>query len=116
MVIVSAAKSVKTKFDGIDYIRIGSSKEKLSKFPEYEIKLNNILVNGIPTIVNTPAPDYAQELTFEKLLIYYGAKGINLRRDAFEKTLKLRRKDKKYNIMAYILSDQNNIPIRVSIF
>lgn len=116
MVIVPAAKSVKTKFDGIDYIRIGSNKEKLSKFPEYEIKLNNILVNGIPTIVNTPAPDYAQELTFEKLLIYYGAKGINLRRDAFEKTLKLRRKDKKYNIMAYILSDQNNIPIRVSIF
>lgn len=116
MVIVPAAKSVKTKFDGIDYIRIGSSKEKLSKFPEYEIKLNNILVNGIPTIVNTPAPDYAQELTFEKLLIYYGAKGIYLRKDTFEKTLKLRRKDKKYNIMAYILSDQNNIPIRVSIF
>lgn len=116
MVIVHAAKSVKTKFDGIDYIRIGSSREKLSKFPEYEIKLNNILVSGIPIIVNTLAPNYAQELTFEKLLIYYGVKGIYLRKDTFEKTLKLRTKDKKYNIMAYILSDQNDIPVRVSFF
>ena len=116
MLIIPAAKSIKTKFDGVDYIRIGSSKEKLSKYPEYEIKLNNILINGFPTIVNTPAPDYAQELTFEKLLIYYGAKGIGLRKDTFEKTLKLRTKDKLYNVMAYILSDQNNIPIRVSIF
>lgn len=116
MIVIPAAKSVKTKYSGIDYIRIGSSKEKLSNFPEYDIKVNNILANGFPTIVNTPAPDYAQELTFEKLFIYYGAKGISLRKDTFEKTLKLRTKDKHYNVMAYILSDQNNIPIRVSIF
>ena len=116
LLIIPAAKSVKTRYNGVDYIRIGSSKEKLSKFPEYEIKLNNVLVNGIPTIVNTPAPDYAQELTFEKLFIYYGAKGISLRKNTFEKTLKLRTKDNHYNVMAYILSDQNSIPIRVSIF
>ena len=59
MMIIPCAKSVKTKFKGIDYIRIGSSKEKLDKYPEYEVKLNNILVNGYPTIVNTPAPEYA---------------------------------------------------------
>ncbi len=116
LLIIPAAKSVKTKYNAVDYIRIGSSKEQLSKYPEYEIKLNNVLVNGIPTIVNTPAPDYAQELTFEKLFIYYGAKGISLRKDTFEKTLKLRTKDNQYNVMAYILSDQNSIPIRVSIF
>ena len=116
IVIVPAAKSVKTKYNGIDYIRIGSSKEKLSNFPEYDIKLNNILLNGFPTIVNTAAPDYAQDLSFEKLFIYYGAKGISLRKDTFEKSLKLRTKDKQYNVMAYILSDQNSIPIRVSIF
>jgi len=116
IVIVPAAKSVITKYNGIDYIRIGSSKEKLSNFPEYDIKLNNILLNGFPTIVNTAAPDYAQDLSFEKLFIYYGAKGISLRKDTFEKSLKLRTKDKQYNVMAYILSDQNSIPIRVSIF
>lgn len=116
MLIIPAAKSTKTKYNGIDYIRIGSSKEKLSKFPEYEIKLNSILMNGYPTIVNTSAPDYAQDLTFEKLFLYYAAKGIELRKETFEKTLKLKTKDNQYNIMAYILSDQNNIPVRVSVF
>lgn len=48
--------------------------------------------------------------------MYYGAKGLTLRHDTFEKTLKLKNKDNKYNIMAYILSDQNEIPIIVSIF
>ena len=116
MLIIPAAKSTKTKYNGIDYIRIGSSKEKLARFPEYEIKLNSILMNGYPTIVNTSAPDYAQELTFEKLFLYYAAKGIELRKGTFEKTLKLKTKDNKYNIMAYILSDQNDIPVRVSVF
>ena len=116
MLTIPCAKSVKTKFKGLDYIRIGSSKERLDKFPEYEIKLNNTLLNGFPTIVNTPAPDYAQDLTFEKLFIYYGAKGIALKKDTFIKSLKLKTKNGQYNIMAYILSDQNSIPVRVSIF
>lgn len=116
MLIIPQSKSIVTKFKNEAFIRIGSSKEKLSKYPEWEIRLNNTLVNGYPTIVNVAAPDYAQELTFEKLFMYYGAKGLTLRHDTFEKTLKLKNKDNKYNIMAYILSDQNEIPIRVSIF
>lgn len=116
MLIIPQSKSIVTKFKNEAFIRIGSSKEKLSKYPKWEIKLNNTLVNGYPTIVNVAAPDYAQELTFEKLFMYYGAKGLTLRHDTFEKTLKLKNKDNKYNIMAYILSDQNEIPIRVSIF
>lgn len=116
MLIVPNSKSVKTRYKGVDYIRIGSSKERLDKFPEYELKLNSILTNGFPTIVNTAAPDYAQDLTFEKLFIYYGAKGITLRKNTFIKSLKLKTKNDLFNIMAYILSDQNNIPIRVSIF
>ena len=109
MLIIPQSKSIVTKFKNEAFIRIGSSKEKLSKYPEWEIKLNNTLVNGYPTIVNVAAPDYAQELTFEKLFMYYGAKGLTLRHDTFEKTLKLKNKDNKYNIMAYILSDQNEI-------
>lgn len=116
MLIIPAAKSIKTKFDEIDYIRIGSSKERLNKFLEYKIRLNNILTNGFPTIVNMPAPDYAQDLTFQKLFVYYASKGIILREESFEKTLKLKTKDGLYNIMAYILSDQNSIPMRVSVF
>ena len=50
---ISAAKNIPTAWDGVRYIRVGSSKEKLSKFPEREIHLFHILRDGIPTIVNT---------------------------------------------------------------
>lgn len=113
---VPASKSVQTKFNDVAYFRIGSSKEKLNKFPEWELKLNTILQEGYPTIVNVAAPDYAQELSFEKLFMYYAAKGIALKKESFERSLKLRNKNGQYNVMAYILSDQNSIPVRVSIF
>lgn len=116
ILIISQSKSIITTFKGEGYIRIGSSKEKISKYPEWGMRLTNTLINGYPTIINIAAPDYAQELTFQKLFMYYGAKGITLRTDTFEKTLKLKNRDNRYNIMAYILSDQNEIPIRVSVF
>lgn len=116
LLTVPAAKFVPTKFLEQTFIRIGSSKEKLSKFPEWEIRLLNVLSNGIPTIVNTAAPDYAQDLTFEKLFLYYGAKGIAFRQETFKKTLKLQTADGRYNIMALLLSDSNDIPILVSVF
>ena len=113
---VPASKSVQTKYKDISYFRIGSSKERIDKFPEWELKLNMTLQEGFPTIVNIAAPDYAQNLTIEKLFMYYAAKGIALKADSFERSLKLRNKNGQYNIMAYILSDQNSIPVRVSIF
>ena len=63
---------------------------------------------------NTPS-DY-QELSFEKLLIYYGAKGLKLNPDTFKKNLSLYTEDGKYNILAQLLSDDSHIPIRVAIF
>lgn len=116
MLIIPASKAVVTKYKGQAYIRIGSSKEKLDKFPEWEIKLNSTLVNGFPTIVSCAAPHYAQDLTFKRLIMYYAAKGISLNKASFERSLRLRSNDGEYNVMAYILSDQNSIPIRVSIF
>lgn len=65
---IPAAKSVPTAFARERYIRIGSSKENLRKYPEKEAHLFEILRHGFPTIENTPS-DY-QDLTFEKLLIY----------------------------------------------
>ena len=113
---VPASKSAQTKFKDVAYFRLGSSKERISKFPEWELKLNSTLINGFPTINNVSAPFYAQELTFEKLFMYYAAKGIALNPVSFERSLQLRAKNGEYNIMAYILSDQNSIPVRVSIF
>lgn len=116
MLIIECAKSIPVTFKNETYIRIGSSKENIKKYPEWGIKLNSTLVNGYPTIVNNPAPDYAQDLTFTSLFVYYKAHGIELKQETFEKNLKLKTKDDKYNIMAYLLSDQNSIPIRLSIF
>ncbi len=116
MLQIPSSKSVQTKYKEASYFRIGSSKEKINKFPEWELKLNTTLQEGFPTIVNVAAPDYAQDLTFEKLFMYYAAKGISLKLDSFERSLKLINKNGQYNVMAYILSDQNSIPVRVSIF
>ena len=116
MLQIPSSKSVQTKYKDVSYFSIGSSKEKINKFPEWELKLNITLQEGFPTIVNVAAPDYAQELTFEKLFMYYAAKGISLKPDSFERSLKLKNKNGQYNVMAYILSDQNSIPVRVSIF
>lgn len=111
---IPAAKTVPTSFDGIRYIRIGFSKEKINKYPEREAQLFNVLTNGLPTI-ETVESEY-QDLTFVRLFTYYAGRGITLRQETFEKNLGLRTKDGKYNMMAQLLSDDCHMPIRISIF
>ena len=76
LLTIPAAKTVPTEFARERYIRIGSGKESLRKYPERKSFLFDVLRHGFPTIENTPS-EY-QDLTFEKLLIYYGAKGLKL--------------------------------------
>lgn len=114
LLTVPAAKSVPTSFARERYIRIGSSKENLRKYPEKESFLFEVLRHGFPTMENTPS-EY-QDLTFEKLLIYYGAKGLALNPDTFKKNLSFYTEDGKYNILAQLLSDDSHLPIRVAIF
>ena len=114
VLIIPAAKNIPTAFNNIRYLRIGSSKVNLNKYPERESQLFDILRNGLPTIESVEAFD--QELTFRKLMMYYEDKGIVLNRKTFEKNLGLLTKDGKYNMLAQILSDDSQIPIRVSIF
>lgn len=111
---IPAAKRVPTSFDGIRYIRIGSSKENVAKFPEREAQLFNVLTNGLPSLESMES-EY-QDLTFIKLFTYYAGRGITLRQETFEKNLGLKNKDNKYNILAQLLSDDCHMPIRVSIF
>ena len=111
---VPAAKVAPTAFNGIRYIRIGSSKVNLSKYPQRESKLFDILRNGLPTMENTES--YIQDLTFRKLFLYYEDKGIILNKNTFKKNLHLLTRDRKYNLLAQLLSDNSQIPIRVSIF
>ena len=112
---IPAAKRIITEFNKNRYIRIGSSKELLRKFPEREIDLAVILKNGMPTIINTESR--IQKLAFSELKAYYLAKGVFVNPNSFEDNLSLFVPGtKKYNQLAYILSDNNDITFRVSIF
>ena len=111
---VPAAKGIPTAFGGVRYLRIGSSKVNLKKYPERESELFEVLRSGLPSIDNSESK--YQDLEFERLFTYYAGKGITLRRETFEKNLGLRTKDGKYNVLAQLLSDDSHIPVRVSIF
>ena len=74
LLTIPAAKTIPTSYANERYIRIGSNKENIRKCPEKEVYLFKILRTGQPTLENTPS--LYQDLTFEKLLMYYGVKGI----------------------------------------
>jgi len=86
----------------------------LSKYPERESKLFDILRNGLPSIDTVESTN--QELSFHKLFLYYEEKGISLNKNTFEKNLGLLTKNGKYNLLAQMLSDNSGISVRVSIF
>lgn len=111
---VPAARIAPTSFAGERWIRIGSSEERLSKYPERESQLFDVLRHGLPTVENTPSPH--QDLTFTRLFTYYAGRGIELRERTFRKNLKLLTEDGRYNLLAQLLSDDSRIPVRFSVF
>ena len=114
VMVVPAASKVPTSFDGNRYLRIGSSKVNLNKYPERESYLFYILRVGLPNICNTES-EY-QDLTFDKLFVYYASKGVALNRRNFKKNLGLLTDNGKYNLLAQLVSDDSHIPIRFAIF
>ena len=114
VMLIPPAEEIPTAFCETRFIRIGSSKNNIKKYPKREIQLFKILDGRVETI-ETLVSKY-QDLTFNKLFGYYGSKGIILKEDTFEKNLRLRNKDGEYNMLAQLLSDNSHIPLRVSIF
>lgn len=111
---IAAAKKVPTAFMNIRYFRIGSSKVVLTKYPDREAELFNLLQNGQPSLINTEAT--RQDLTFDKLIVYYASKGITLNKRTFKRNLGFLMPDGKYNLLAQLLSDDSGITIRFAIF
>lgn len=111
---IPAATKVPTSFDNNRYLRIGSSKVNLNKYPERESNLFHVLRVGLPTICNTESEN--QELTFDKLFVYYASKGITLNKRTFKKNLGFLLDNGKYNMLAQLMSDNSGIPIRFAIF
>lgn len=111
---IAAAHKTPTAWKNERYIRVGSSKEKLMKFPERERKLFWVLIFGHETIQNTKAN--TQDLTFNKLFGFYGSKGIQLKEETFRQNLGFYTEKGEYNLLAQLLSDNSGFPVRVSIF
>ena len=112
---VPAAQSVPTEFNKERYIRIGSGKELLRKYPQKEAALWVRLQNIEKSIITTESP--RQNLTFSKLFVYYMAKGIALKENTFADNLSFFVPNtRKYNLLAFLMADENDVTIRVSIF
>ncbi len=111
---VPAARIVPTSYKGERYIRVGSSKEKVNRYPEHEATLFRLLNYGSPTLLNTESR--FSELSFDQLFLYYDLKGIKLNKKTFKSNLELLTPDGKYNMLAQLLSDNPHIPIRFAVF
>lgn len=111
ILVIPVATGEPTSFQKVRYIRIGSSKVNLNKFPARQAHLYSILSNGFPTMVNTEA--FVTKLTFDSLFEVYRKASLPLKKETFEHNLQLRTKKGEYNILAQLLSDNSLMPIRI---
>lgn len=111
---VPCAEKIPTSYKDIRYIRIGSSKESLLRYPEKESELWYVLSHQELSI-ETIESRY-QDLSFNSLFNYYSSRGIYLNKKTFEENLCLKTENGKYNVLAQLLSDDSHISIRVAIF
>lgn len=91
------------------FIRIGSSCENIN-----EKQIEELYSKRTKTLLtNIVSPN--QNLAFSQLKIYYEEKGFSIN-DNFLKQLDLIMEDGRYNYLAYLLSDTNNISIKVATY
>lgn len=111
---IPSARIVPTSYKGERLIRMGSSKVVLRNNPEREAFLFRVLNYGPRSLLNTESR--FSELSFDQLFLYYEMKGIKLNQRTFKSNLELLTQDKKYNMLAQLLSDNPHVPIRFSVF
>ena len=87
------------------FIRVGSAAEPMP-VSMIENLFSKRTRNSIGNIVSR-----RQNLTFEQLKIYYEARGFKLNRN-FATNLELLTTDGKYNYVAFLLSDENNVSFK----
>ncbi|MCH3908232.1 MAG: putative DNA binding domain-containing protein [Sphaerochaeta sp.] len=89
------------------FLRVGSTVQ-----PIPENKISALYARHAQrSIVDIPSRE--QELTFTQLKIYYEGKHLDLK-ESFQKTLGLFTKEGTYNLLAYLLSDDNTISVSVA--
>jgi len=89
------------------YVRVGSGVQQMNRAmidTSYAQRTHTSLRN----IISPKA-----ELTFEQLKIYYEAKGLNINK-SFLKNLDFYTEDGKFNYVAYLMSDNNTLSIKLA--
>ena len=79
-------------------------------------KLKELLIDYANDDIITILESNMQDLKFNQLKTYYTMKGKFVNNDGFEENIGLFNKDKKYNFMAELLADKNDISIKVVVF
>lgn len=92
-------------------IRVGSENRKIEPDDLRDLILDN---SGDDIITELEARN--QELTFESLKSLYLIKKVHFDDNTFEKNLGLLTKNGKYNMLAELLSDNNDVSIKVARF
>lgn len=87
------------------FMRVGSSIENMPT----DIINNQYYKCNVPPLTKIEAP--TQSLSFSQIKIYYEEKGYKIEKN-FNEQLHFYTEDGKYNMIAYLLSDYNDIPIR----
>ena len=93
------------------YIRTFDEDRMLEQHELFEMIINN---NNKDVLTMIESDN--QKLNFKILKNMYIERGLNINEDAFENNLCLFNLDGKYNYMAYLLADINNISIKVVTF
>ena len=94
--------------DGRYYVRNAAADEKVSN----EL-LRKMLISGNTDII-TKIPSDKQDLTFRQFLVYLGSNNIHiLNETALLQNYALFTSNNQYNLMAYLLSDQNQFSMKI---
>lgn len=93
------------------YMRSADEDRELSPLALKEL-MDRQMTADVLTAIAAPV----QELTFGKLKIAYVTAGLNVDHKTFEVNTGLKNSEGKYNLMAYLLADDNDISIKVVTF
>ena len=92
------------------FIRIGTAAQPMTQNIIYSFQNKSFP----KSLINIESPE--QELTFADLFIYYRRFNKPLNDNTFAKTLNFLTKDGKYNYLAYLMADNNQISVRFARF
>jgi len=92
------------------FIRIGSSSQPMTQKMIYAYQTKSFP----KSLINIESPE--QELTFADLFIHYRRYNKPLNDNTFAKTLNFLTKEGKYNYLAYLMADNNQLSVRFARF